>query len=221
MESFFLSETTKYLYLLFDTDNFIHNQGQYGTVIDTPNGECVIEAGGYIFNTEAHPVDPAALHCCYSGPNNNIFDFKALQERKIQFKGETIKDRKTHLKSTSEENKETAVASEEELGPITTESSNTYVKLEDNDNISQKISNSDDEFQENTSVRVEEVTLPTEVNQIILNEKKFDVQEMLERFRNDSKFARNSTWENNYKILSCRSQPFLQKLSILGEFFNK
>lgn len=20
--------------------------------------------GGYIFNTEAHPIDPAALHCC-------------------------------------------------------------------------------------------------------------------------------------------------------------
>ncbi|KRT85196.1 glycoside hydrolase, partial [Oryctes borbonicus] len=45
MESFFLAETTKYLYLLFDTDNFIHNQGEHGTIIDTPNGECVIEAG--------------------------------------------------------------------------------------------------------------------------------------------------------------------------------
>ncbi len=29
MESFFLSETTKYLYLLFDPNNFIHNQGTY------------------------------------------------------------------------------------------------------------------------------------------------------------------------------------------------
>lgn len=218
MESFFLSETTKYLYLLFDTDNFIHNQGQYGTVIDTPNGECVIEAGGYIFNTEAHPVDPAALHCCHSGLSNNIFDFKALQKKKLQFKGETIKDRKTQLKTRT---KETVVVPEEELGPITTESSNTYVKLEDNDNISQKISNSDNESQENTSVRVEEISVPTEVKQVVLNEKKFDVQEMLERFRNVSKFMRNSTWENNYKILSCKSQPFLQKLSILGEFFNK
>ncbi len=35
MESFFLSETLKYLYLLFDTDNFVHR-------------------GNYVFNTEAH-----------------------------------------------------------------------------------------------------------------------------------------------------------------------
>jgi mannosidase alpha-like ER degradation enhancer 2 len=64
MESFFLAETTKYLYLLFDTDNFIHNRGQHGIVVNTPWGECILEAGGYIFNTEAHPIDPGALHCC-------------------------------------------------------------------------------------------------------------------------------------------------------------
>ncbi|XP_052067017.1 ER degradation-enhancing alpha-mannosidase-like protein 2 [Mytilus californianus] len=64
MESFFLAETTKYLYLLFDPDNFIHNNGSSGTVIQTPNGECVIDAGGYFFNTEAHPMDSAAVYCC-------------------------------------------------------------------------------------------------------------------------------------------------------------
>ncbi|XP_069134128.1 ER degradation-enhancing alpha-mannosidase-like protein 2 [Argopecten irradians] len=66
MESFFLAETTKYLYLLFDTDNFIHNNGSTGTVIQTPNGECVIDAGGYFFNTEAHPIDVACVYCCSS-----------------------------------------------------------------------------------------------------------------------------------------------------------
>ena len=45
MESFFLSETTKYLYLLFDTDNFIHNSGAKATLIQTPRGQCVIDAG--------------------------------------------------------------------------------------------------------------------------------------------------------------------------------
>ncbi len=45
MESFFLAETTKYLYLLFDQDNFIHNTGDHGTVIGTTNGECVIDTG--------------------------------------------------------------------------------------------------------------------------------------------------------------------------------
>lgn len=51
MESFFLAETTKYLYLLFDHDNFMHNLGQHGTVFNTPWGECIIDAGGYFFNT--------------------------------------------------------------------------------------------------------------------------------------------------------------------------
>ena len=48
MESFFLAETTKYLYLLFDEDNFIHNTGDHGQLINTPNGECIIETGRYL-----------------------------------------------------------------------------------------------------------------------------------------------------------------------------
>jgi hypothetical protein len=64
MESFFLAETVKYLYLLFDPDNFIHSQGEDYTVIDHPLGKCTVYTGGYIFNTEAHPIDPAALNCC-------------------------------------------------------------------------------------------------------------------------------------------------------------
>ncbi|XP_041366151.1 ER degradation-enhancing alpha-mannosidase-like protein 2 [Gigantopelta aegis] len=64
MESFFLAETAKYLYLLFDKDNFLHNAGGRGTIINTPSGECIIDTGGYIFNTEAHPLDLAAVHCC-------------------------------------------------------------------------------------------------------------------------------------------------------------
>ncbi|XP_047621964.1 ER degradation-enhancing alpha-mannosidase-like protein 2 [Phacochoerus africanus] len=64
MESFFLAETVKYLYLLFDPSNFIHNNGSTFDAVITPYGECILGAGGYIFNTEAHPIDPAALHCC-------------------------------------------------------------------------------------------------------------------------------------------------------------
>ncbi|XP_072168862.1 ER degradation-enhancing alpha-mannosidase-like protein 2 [Diadema setosum] len=64
MESFFLAETLKYLYLLFDPDNFIHSDGSVGEVFDTPQGKCILGAGGYIFNTEAHPVDIGALECC-------------------------------------------------------------------------------------------------------------------------------------------------------------
>lgn len=75
MESFFLAETTKYLYLLFDPDNFLNNDGREGLLHETPNGICVIHAGGYIFNTEAHPIDPSALRCCHD--NSDWFkDFK-------------------------------------------------------------------------------------------------------------------------------------------------
>lgn len=37
MDSFFLSETLKYLYLLFDADNFVNK-------------------GDYVFTTEGHPI---------------------------------------------------------------------------------------------------------------------------------------------------------------------
>ncbi|CAG5136354.1 unnamed protein product [Candidula unifasciata] len=77
MESFFLAETTKYLYLLFDPDNFIHNNGSHGDVVTTQGSTCVIEAGGYIFNTEAHPIDLAAVHCCSAVKKE---DDKLLQE---------------------------------------------------------------------------------------------------------------------------------------------
>jgi mannosidase alpha-like ER degradation enhancer 2 len=71
MESFFLAETAKYLYLLFDPDNFLNSDGSYGTIIDTKNGECIIESS-FIFNTEAHPIDLGALKCCYEMPRESL-----------------------------------------------------------------------------------------------------------------------------------------------------
>lgn len=67
MESFFLAETIKYLYLLFDPAHFLHGGGTEGCGSWEEGGEggrCVLGAGGFIFNTEAHPLDPAALYCC-------------------------------------------------------------------------------------------------------------------------------------------------------------
>lgn len=73
MESFFLAETTKYLYLLFDPDNFIHNRGEHGKVWKTASGRtCLIDSGGYLFNTEAHPIDPGILHCCWKEPSSSF-----------------------------------------------------------------------------------------------------------------------------------------------------
>lgn len=65
MESFFLSETLKYLYLVFaPDDHFMLNSGSTGKLITVSGLECVIAAGGYIFNTEAHPVDVSCTDCC-------------------------------------------------------------------------------------------------------------------------------------------------------------
>ena len=71
MESFFLGETLKYLYLIFDHENFIYNDGRRGIELnfkdrnDQP-ASCVIDAGNYIFNTEAHIFDGSILYCCSS-----------------------------------------------------------------------------------------------------------------------------------------------------------
>ncbi|XP_017054662.1 ER degradation-enhancing alpha-mannosidase-like protein 2 [Drosophila ficusphila] len=66
MESFFLAETSKYLYLLFDENNFLHNDGSGGELLSTKDDVCIVQAGAYIFNTEAHPMDMSALHCCHA-----------------------------------------------------------------------------------------------------------------------------------------------------------
>ena len=81
MESYFLAETLKYLYLLFDSDNFVSlnptssaslpnmdMQGAPHLSRDpkvTENG-CSVGGSGYVFNTEAHPLDVGALRCCHA-----------------------------------------------------------------------------------------------------------------------------------------------------------
>ncbi|CAH2062963.1 unnamed protein product, partial [Iphiclides podalirius] len=127
MESFFLAETTKYLYLLFDPDNFIHNPGVHGTVINTPNGECIVDVGGYIFNTEAHPIDPTMLYCCHESRQGiNISEVHRIyqileEEDNIQFM--TMIDasvNKTVNNTSMNDNKETFV--NDSLPPVVNQS---------------------------------------------------------------------------------------------------
>ncbi|CAH3046550.1 unnamed protein product [Porites evermanni] len=68
MESFFLAETTKYLYLLFDEHNFIHqrNESEHHQTTSSLSLSCTTGSAGYVFNTEAHPIDVGAVHCCPS-----------------------------------------------------------------------------------------------------------------------------------------------------------
>ncbi|UJR24934.1 hypothetical protein I4U23_006298 [Adineta vaga] len=73
MESFFLAETIKYLYLIFDEDNFLHSNGEYATEHRTASGGSCFFDTGYVYNTEAHPIDIGALDCCSSTAlNENI-----------------------------------------------------------------------------------------------------------------------------------------------------
>ncbi|KAI9334889.1 glycoside hydrolase, partial [Obelidium mucronatum] len=61
MESFFLAETLKYLYLLFDPDN------EYNT-------------GNYVFNTEAHPFPVWSYHYTLTHPIEPIHELNYLDE---------------------------------------------------------------------------------------------------------------------------------------------
>lgn len=73
MESYFLAETTKYLYLLFDPDNFLNQPTTDQPLMEHLHYDaqllrsgCSIGTSGYVMNTEAHPMDVAAIHCCTS-----------------------------------------------------------------------------------------------------------------------------------------------------------
>ncbi|XP_032230548.1 ER degradation-enhancing alpha-mannosidase-like protein 2 [Nematostella vectensis] len=89
MESFFLAETIKYLYLLFDHDNMIHHSnGSRATPIKTAataSPSCNPGMAGYIFNTEAHPIDVGAIHCCTARAQTFIPDDlkEILQKRRV------------------------------------------------------------------------------------------------------------------------------------------
>lgn len=97
MESFFLSETTKYLYLLFDEENFLHENGGNGHLINTKNGECVVNSGPYIFNTEAHPVDMSALYCCHDMKMNVFENFNIeKQETIVKTTHDYVKEKYLH-----------------------------------------------------------------------------------------------------------------------------
>ena len=119
MESFFLAETTKYLYLLFDENNFIHqevlqpfkhkfekkyassennsvnktSENQSGKINREDLDSCFIGSSGYIFNTEAHPIDIAAIKCC-----SNDFVKKYERSRRTFTNKDGCKRRPFHQK---------------------------------------------------------------------------------------------------------------------------
>ncbi|XP_014484175.1 PREDICTED: ER degradation-enhancing alpha-mannosidase-like protein 2 [Dinoponera quadriceps] len=260
MESFFLAETTKYLYLLFDTDNFIHNTGSEGEIIDTQWGQCVVDAGGYIFNTEAHPIDPGALYCCR--PAQEIFpDKKPTLKRFLPVHQPSYSD----VFASSDHHHEDKVNSLG-LSPITIAklSEIRYYpasKREEALNESSSANNSsgttaaEEVAGADGSNRSADVQLPTAMQILapstiykaddsepvsdglepplpangqygnLLNatpsppKSRFEPQILLENIRRGNLYPTNVTARQNYQTLSCQAQPFLQRISIIGEFF--
>lgn len=209
MESFFLAETTKYLYLLFDTENFIHNNGGQGDIIKTQWTECIVDAGGYIFNTEAHPIDPGALSCCR--PMESVFTDKLVLEKLTLYQGR-IKE-----------------AKEREIS-IQNDKSNIEVIIKDYSSILETVKDDgsgDFERDEGSGNNKMQATGPEIINistssshvQLVENTDKFMPQILYEKIRNGNMYPINLTMSQNYQTLSCQSQPFLQRISIVGEFF--
>ncbi|XP_043799568.1 ER degradation-enhancing alpha-mannosidase-like protein 2 [Apis laboriosa] len=269
MESFFLAETTKYLYLLFDPDNFIHNSGQKGEIIETQWGQCIIDAGGYIFNTEAHPIDPGALYCCHR--SQNLFsDQKATLWKFIPVNDQKEKDNTEHnifhLKNIKNENNEESIEivklsemrhtftndienniDEKSINPLSAingkvdetirieedkininnpeeESLKVQVaappsgiyKVDDSENIDtyETYSTSDEHYSTPAMINNNESFIKQ--NNIKL---RFEPQLLLENIRKKNLYPTNNTAKLNYHLLSCQSQSFLQRISIIGEFF--
>ena len=61
-------------------------------------GECLIETGFYVFNTEAHPIDGAALDCCQRF-NENKIDFNGILDHYVQLNLGFIKARERVIPS--------------------------------------------------------------------------------------------------------------------------
>ncbi|XP_076626110.1 ER degradation-enhancing alpha-mannosidase-like protein 2 [Colletes latitarsis] len=270
MESFFLAETTKYLYLLFDLDNFIHNSGQEGEIIQTQWGQCIVDAGGYIFNTEAHPIDPGALYCCHQ--NQNLFpnqkaalwkfvlandqteeenteyntpyqdDTKNKYNDKLPVKIVKLSEMRHTFISDAEDNLDTNLVNP--IPPINDETDEITITEEENKlNINSETepmkvlvvappsviykaddSESVDTFETSTSdghysapgLRNRTKSFIKQTN---TRATRFEPQILLENIRKGNLYPTNVSARQNYQILSCQSQSFLQRISIMGEFF--
>ncbi|XP_066585830.1 ER degradation-enhancing alpha-mannosidase-like protein 2 isoform X2 [Prorops nasuta] len=235
MESFFLAETTKYLYLLFDPDNFIHNNGQHGDIIETQWGQCIVDAGGYVFNTEAHPIDPGVLHCCHQievFQNENSISGKIFKKDSVDL-DKSIKDKTSnfrharmnkadttsHTRLDSSDNNE-IIENESKSNLSGSETSSPQVLAPPN--VAYKADDSENTDSFDISISNEQYSYNNTEPLIMLNNArgvKFEPQLLLEKIRKGNLYPTNLTARSDYQTLSCQSQSFLQRISIVGEFF--
>lgn len=233
MESFFLAETTKYLYLLFDTDNFIHNNGQTGDVVRTQWGQCVVDAGGYVFNTEAHPIDPGALSCCrpvqslfnsgksvmgkfVPSPQDQKDEEVDVQVEDTQFEINKLADIKMMERGKGSIELITEEDIEDSIDSITDEDAGV---LESSGVLGDPGDDLDDGSGDSRQAKGPDSRNSTKSQPPVEERKPFVPQALLEKIRRLNLYPRNATVANDYQVISCPAQPFLQRISIVGEFF--
>ncbi|KAI3389437.1 hypothetical protein SNEBB_000327 [Seison nebaliae] len=73
LESFVLAETLKYLYLIFDEEHWLNHKS-----LIYSSDVCPILGERYIMNTEAHPIDIAAVRCCHRANSRATIAFNYL-----------------------------------------------------------------------------------------------------------------------------------------------
>jgi mannosidase alpha-like ER degradation enhancer 2 len=264
MESFFLAETTKYLYLLFDPNNFIHNRGEHGRVFETTNGrKCVIDAGGYVFNTEAHPIDPGMLRCCSKSMNDESAHEKF--EEDFDFLGKSIDGLKhvvsscspadneflvelsdlfTHVEMDNRAVENHVIVGEDHVKSDRLENSAPTIRKQhtcpqNNDICSREdhikytfsakkrrpISSQNCNFERSESASDFEMELDiASFKEYLLNKTEFtgedyDAQLMIEKIIVDRK-QKNVRSFLDFNLLTCKPQPFVQRLSFFGQFFS-
>lgn len=140
MESFFLAETLKYLYLIFDSDNFLHNDLNSNSfkLIRNKRGECLMETGFFVFNTEAHPIDGAALDCCISmrQTKHDLAHLDVTQliekhsQQKQQQQAKMEKSMREEFTELVEENREKRMAEEAQVKEMCTQWRNSPLSME-------------------------------------------------------------------------------------------
>lgn len=78
--------------------------------------------------------------------------------------------------------------------------------------VNQDFSTSDDDTtNKNKSAKSGENTMEKKIY--------FDPQVMLEKLRENNLYPTNVTAKEDFELLTCQSQPFLQRISIVGEIF--
>ena len=226
----------------------------------------MVDAGGYIFNTEAHPIDPGALHCCQHPhnlfpqkksklyrfvpvdnrrkedptsikffeddvnnieENNQIIKIEKLTDFKrtriienvnnaiVERPGKSINiskeesfntDKDTDLNESSDHNMKVAAPPSVMYKADDSENTETFATITKiNKDPAEDVSN------KNESMRYKDPSVERKLY--------FDPQMLMEKIRKKNLYPSNSTAKEDYQLLSCPSQPFLQRISIVGEFF--